>query len=94
MDFVKNAVHQYKEGHSGGQEQSQEQSQHQAKSEEKPSQDYGDKGECFTPWHNNPANTILTAFDFVSKKAGLNLNPMIEEKITDGIRTYYEKETG
>lgn len=35
-----------------------------------------------------------TAFDFVAKKAGLNLSREQEEKITDGARQAYEKYSG
>ncbi|KAG8409865.1 hypothetical protein J3459_007930 [Metarhizium acridum] len=34
------------------------------------------------------------AFDFVAKKAGLNLSREQEEKITDGARQAYEKYSG
>ncbi|KAH7395423.1 hypothetical protein BKA64DRAFT_708816 [Cadophora sp. MPI-SDFR-AT-0126] len=34
------------------------------------------------------------AFDFISKKSGYNIDPSTGEKITDGARGLYEKQTG
>ncbi|KAL2071955.1 hypothetical protein VTL71DRAFT_11298 [Oculimacula yallundae] len=34
------------------------------------------------------------AFDFISKKTGHNMDPNTSEKITDGARGLYEKQTG
>ncbi|KAG6037940.1 hypothetical protein E4U41_004644 [Claviceps citrina] len=34
------------------------------------------------------------AFDFISKKAGINLSPDNQEKVTDGARSAYEKYSG
>lgn len=35
-----------------------------------------------------------TAFDFISKKTGYKIDPNTSEKITDGARGLYEKQTG
>lgn len=34
------------------------------------------------------------AFDFASKKAGYDLSPEMDEKVTDGLRSAYESYSG
>jgi hypothetical protein len=63
-------------------------------------QDYGDKGESQTLLSDRRGDAWMdganvgVAFDFISKKAGHDLNPETDEKVTDGARGLYEKFSG
>ncbi|POR39725.1 Uncharacterized protein TPAR_00087 [Tolypocladium paradoxum] len=46
------------------------------------------------PQEGQKQDYVDKAFDFLSKKSGHKLDPNVQEKITDGGRTAYEKATG
>ncbi|KAK2593652.1 hypothetical protein QQS21_008656 [Conoideocrella luteorostrata] len=82
MDFIKKAVSSAGSGNQSNNQQEQQQQQ-QPQGGDNQNQQSGQQKDYGDK-----------AFDFISKKAGLNLNPDQEEKITDGARTAYEKYSG
>lgn len=92
MDFIKKAA----EGVSGNKDKSS--SSNDKKSGD--GQDYVDKGESnsrlgFIALEEDMGLTLVIAgFAAASKKAGYNIDPSTQEKITDGGRGAYEKFSG